>query len=132
MTKRILIADDDSPIANMLAEALAQEGYATFKATQSLRFFDAVNEHMPHLILLDFMMPYLDGSDELRLLRMTPEMGNIPVIIVTAHSEVRAQEAALRALGVVEILIKPVDLSQLIGLVKRTIGEPTEAQGVSR
>ena len=132
MTKRILIADDDSAIANMLAETLDQEGYATVKTTQSLRFYDAVNEHMPQLILLDFMMPYLDGSDELRLLHMTPETAHIPVIIVTAHPEIRAQEAALRALGVIEILIKPVDINYLIGLVKRTIGEPTEAQGVSR
>lgn len=132
MTKRILIADDDPAIANMLAETLDQEGYATVKTTQSLRFYDAVNEQMPQLILLDFMMPYLDGDDELRLLRMTPETAHIPVIIVTAHPEIRAQEAALRDLGVIEILIKPVDINYLIGLVKRTIGEATEAQGVSR
>lgn len=132
MTKRILIADDDSAIANMLAETFDQEGYATVKTTQSLRFYDAVNEQMPQLILLDFMMPYLDGSDELRLLHMMPETAHIPVIIVTAHPEIRDQEAELRALGVIEILIKPVDINALIALVKRTIGEPTEAQGVSR
>ncbi|HEY7833471.1 MAG TPA: response regulator [Ktedonobacterales bacterium] len=132
MTKRILIADDEIAIANMLAETLDQEGYATFKATQSLRFFDGVREHEPDLILLDFLMPYLNGGDELRLLRMTPETAHIPVIIVTAHPEVLEQEDELRKLGVVETLIKPVDINYLIRLIKRTIGEAQPARGVSR
>ena len=132
MTKRILIADDELPIATLLTESLAQEGYETFTNTQSLRFFDAVREHLPHLVLLDFMMPYLDGRDELQLMRMTPETADIPVIIVTAYGEVKQQEEELRKLGVIEIVLKPFDLDSLMGLVKRTIGEPREAQGVSR
>lgn len=132
MTKRILIADDDLAIANMLAETLDQEGYATFKATQALRFFDSVREHEPDLILLDFRMPYLDGDDELRLIRMTPETAHIPVIIITAFAEVLQQQAELHNLGVIEILVKPVDIIYLIRLIKRTIGEAQQVPGVSR
>src|SRR5437762_10046667 len=62
MAKKILIMDDDPTIADLLTEALADEGYETYMTTQSLRFYDAVREHKPDLILLDLMMQYLDGA----------------------------------------------------------------------
>lgn len=129
MAKRILIADDEQPIAEMLTEALHQEGYDTAKATESLRFFDAVREHQPDLILLDLMMPYLSGQDELRLLNMNEDTKHIPVIVVTAHPEAMREEDDLRQWGVVSIIIKPFDLEVLLKLIKDTIGEP---QGVAR
>src|SRR5260221_7758421 len=69
MSKKILVMDDDPTIADLLREALADEGYETYMTTQSLRFYDAVSEHKPDLILLDLMMQYLDGRDELKLMR---------------------------------------------------------------
>lgn len=129
MPKRILIADDDHAIADLLTQALAQEGYETQETTQSLRFLDAVREYRPHLILLDFLMPYLDGRDELRLMNMDPQTANIPVIIVTAYPETMQQEDEFRRLGVVEVVLKPFDLNALLRLVRDTIGEP---QGVAQ
>ena len=121
MPKRILIMDDDPTIADLLREALADEGYETHMTTQSLRFFDAVNEIHPELILLDLMMQYLDGRDELKLL----EMGqlDIPVIVVTAFLDADKEAEEFRKAGVVEIVYKPFDLDQLVELVKETIGE---------
>src|SRR6185437_2552882 len=81
--KKILVADDDSTIADLLQQALEAEGYETYKATQSLRFYDAVIERQPDLILLDLLMPYLEGEDELRLLKMNETTKQIPVIVVT-------------------------------------------------
>src|ERR1051326_134477 len=83
MAKKILIMDDDPTIADLLTEALADEGYETYMTTQSLRFYDAVREHQPDLVLLDLMMPYLDGRDELQLMAMGVDH-QIPVIVVTA------------------------------------------------
>jgi CheY-like chemotaxis protein len=124
MAQRILIADDDASIAELLATALAQEGYETYKTTQSLRYLDEVRAHHPHLVLLDLMMPYLDGRDELKLMSMDPETANIPVIIVTADLDAKREEDSFRALGVVEVVTKPFDLNALVRLVKQTIGEP--------
>ncbi len=59
MAKKILVMDDDPTIADLLREALADEGYETYMTTQSLRFYDAVQEYKPDLILLDLMMQYL-------------------------------------------------------------------------
>jgi DNA-binding response OmpR family regulator len=122
MAKRILIMDDDPTIADLLTEALADEGYETFMTTQSLRFFDAVREHRPDLILLDIMMPYLDGRDELKLMSMAEF--SAPVIIVTAYPDASKEEKEFREAGVVHIVYKPFDLENLVGLVKSTIGEP--------
>lgn len=122
MSKKILIMDDDPTIADLLREALADEGYETHMTTQSLRFFDAVTEVRPDLVLLDLMMQYLDGRDELKLM----EMGqfNIPVIVVTAFLDADKEAEEFRKAGVVHIVYKPFDLDQLVELVKETIGEP--------
>ena len=122
MAKKILIMDDDPTIADLLREALADEGYETYMTTQSLRFYDAVREHQPDLILLDLMMQYLDGRDELKLMQLGEE--KIPVIVVTAYLDAGNEEAEFREAGVVHIVYKPFDLDKLVDLVKSTIGEP--------
>src|SRR5579883_42075 len=122
VTKKILVADDEATIADLLEQSLTEEGYEVQKSIQSLRFYDAVREYKPDLILLDLMMPYLEGEDELRLMKLAPETSNIPVIVVTAKADVDRDEATLRQLGVIHIVKKPFDLNQLIQLVKQTLG----------
>src|SRR5258708_34166954 len=123
MAKKILIMDDDPTIADLLTEALADEGYDTYMTTQSLRFYDAVREHQPDLILLDLMMPYLDGRDELKLMTMAGDR-QIPIIVVTAFLGAANEEKEFREAGVMHIVYKPFDLDKLVELVKSTIGEP--------
>jgi DNA-binding response OmpR family regulator len=126
MAKKILVMDDDPTIADLLTEALADEGYETHMTTQSLRFYDAVKEHQPDLILLDLMMPYLDGRDELKLMLLFVDR-RIPVIVVTADLTAAKSEQEFRQAGVVHIVYKPFDLDKLVELVKATIGEPEGA-----
>ncbi|GHO53006.1 sporulation initiation phosphotransferase F [Ktedonobacter sp. SOSP1-85] len=125
MAKKILVMDDDPTIADLLTEALADEGYETFMTTQSLRFYDSIQEHKPDLVLLDLMMPYLDGRDELKLMTMGIDK-QIPVIVVTAFLGAANEEQEFREAGVVHIVYKPFDLDKLVALVKQTIGEPEE------
>ncbi len=121
--KKILVADDDSTIADLLQQALEAEGYETSKMTQSLRFYDAVIERQPDLILLDLMMPYLEGEDELRLLKMNETTKQIPVIVVTARHEAKQEEPRYRHdFGVIEVITKPFDMDKLVAVIKRTIG----------
>jgi two-component system, OmpR family, response regulator VicR len=120
--KKILVADDDASIADLLDQSFSEEGYEVYKATQSLRFYDMVREEQPDLVLLDLMMPYLEGEDELRLMKLSQDTANIPVIVVTAKQDVSRDEATLRQLGVLHIVRKPFDLNHLITLVKQTIG----------
>jgi DNA-binding response OmpR family regulator len=128
MSKRILVVDDEVPIADLLSQALADEGYETRKVVQSLRVYDAVRDFRPDLILLDLMMPYLSGHDELQLISMDPERDQqIPVIVVTAMVDAKRDETTLQQFGVREIVLKPFDLNALVRLIKRTIGEPEGA-----
>ncbi len=122
MAKKILVMDDDPTIADLLREALADEGYETYMMTQSLRFYDAVREYKPDLILLDLMMQYLDGRDELKLMQMGDY--KIPVIVVTAYLDAGNEEEEFREAGVAHIVYKPFDLDKLVDLVKATIGGP--------
>ncbi|MGH2485985.1 MAG: response regulator [Ktedonobacterales bacterium] len=124
MAKKILVVDDDVSIADLLTQSLSEEGYDVYKSVQSLRVYDAVREHQPDLILLDLMMPYLEGEDELQLMKLSPDTARIPVIVVTARAEadLRKEEANLRQLGVVHIVSKPFDLHALVQLVKQTVG----------
>ena len=122
MAKKILVADDDVAIADLLVQSLMEEGYDAQKTVQSLRFYDAVRDYAPDLILLDLMMPYLEGEDELRLMQLSPDTARIPVIVITAKADVGRDEATLRQLGVLHIVRKPFDLNQLLALVKQTTG----------
>jgi two-component system response regulator VicR len=106
MPKKILIADDELPVAEMLKQALDAEGYETYKATQSLRFYDEVREHHPDLILLN----------------MNPETRGIPVVIVTAKADARQDLARYRQMGVADIIIKPFQLDRLLQTIKGVIG----------
>ena len=123
MSKRILVVDDEVPIADLLSQALADEGYETRKVVQSLRVFDAVREYRPDLILLDLMMPYLNGQDELRLISMDQEsQRQIPVIVVTGCVDDSLEARAL-ALGARAVLRKPLSIDHLRAIVS-SIGKP--------
>jgi DNA-binding response OmpR family regulator len=126
MAKRILIIDDEQPIADLLAETFAREGYDTTRTTEPLRFFDAVQKFQPDLILLDLRMKYLTGEDELRLLRLFPEVAHIPVIVVTGDPTATYHEQLYRSLGVVKIITKPFNMDDLIAAVRETIGNSQE------
>ena len=108
MAKKILVADDEVAIADLLAQSLTEEGYDVEKSTQSLRFYDAVRQLQPDLILLDLLMPYLEGEDELRLLQLSPDTAQIPVIVITAKPDVSRDELNLRRLGVRHIVTQAV------------------------
>lgn len=122
MAKKILVADDERPIADLLQASLSEEGYEVSTSVQSLRFYDAVKAYKPDLILLDLLMPYLEGEDELRLMQLSPDMADIPVIVITAKPDVQQDEPALRKLGVRHIVTKPFELEHLLRLIKQTIG----------
>jgi len=122
VSKKILVADDEASIAQLLAESLSEEGYDVQQSVQSLRFYDAVRDYRPDLILLDLMMPYLEGEDELRLMQLSPDTSTIPVIVVTAKPDVAQDEPTLRRLGVRHIVRKPFDLNNLLSLIRQTIG----------
>jgi CheY-like chemotaxis protein len=123
VAKKILVVEDEEPIATAYSELFRLEGYETVKATEPLRVYDAVKEHKPDLILLDLMMSYLEGYDQVRLLKMDPETKHIPIVVVTAKAPAQIDRPQFEALGVTDFFFKPPDIEKLTATVAARIGK---------
>jgi adenylate cyclase len=114
---RILVVDDTPANVHILQARLAANGYDIVTATDGEAALAAVRETQPDLILLDVMMPKMDGFEVCRRLRADPSMPFIPIIMVTAKTDPKDIVAGLEA-GGDEYLTKPVDQAALVARVK--------------
>ena len=114
---RILVVDDSPANVEILQMRLQAQGYEIKTAADGEEALAAVREHQPDLILLDVMMPKLDGIEVCRRLRADPALPFVPIILVTAKSDSKDVVAGLEA-GGDEYLTKPVDQAALVGRVK--------------
>jgi adenylate cyclase len=114
---RILIADDNAMNLDILQTRLAIHGYDILTATDGEAALALARETQPDLILLDVMMPKLDGFEVCRRLRGDPALPFMPIILVTARTDPRDVVAGLEA-GGDEYLTKPVDQAALVARVK--------------
>lgn len=114
--KRVLVIDDDLPLRGMLAAALRQHGFQVLLAGDGGEGHRALTIHRPDVILLDLAMPGVNGWDFLQKLKETGHLGNVPIIVVSAHLRVEPQ--AILQLGVSAILPKPFNLPELIDLIE--------------
>jgi adenylate cyclase len=114
---RILIVDDTPANLHILQLRLAPNGYEIITATDGEDAIAAARAHHPDLILLDVMMPKMDGIEVCRQLRADPSLPFIPIIMVTAKTDSRDMVAGLEA-GGDEYLTKPLDQAALVARVK--------------
>ena len=114
---RILIVDDTPANVHILQARLAANGYDIVTATDGEAALAAVKETQPDLILLDVMMPKMDGFEVCRRLRADPSLPFIPIILVTAKTDPKDIVAGLEA-GGDEYVTKPVDQAALVARVK--------------
>jgi CheY-like chemotaxis protein len=112
----VLIVDDDHDIRETLEEILSYEGYAVATARNGADALDKARALHPELILLDLFMPVMDGTEFRRRQREDPDIGAIPVIVVSAAAGL---EERVRALGVAEHLEKPLQIDGLLAVVAR-------------
>ena len=114
---RILVVDDSPANVDILRTRLEAQGYDVKTANDGEEGLAAVEQHRPDLILLDVMMPKLDGIEVCRRLRANPGLPFIPVILITAKSDSKDVVTALNA-GGDEYLTKPVDQAALGARIK--------------
>lgn len=122
--KRILVVDDEPRMIGMIRRNLELEGHQVIEAHNGLEALDAVRTRLPDLVLLDVMMPELDGFETLKMLR---EFSNIPIIMLTAKGEENDVVYGLE-LGADDYIPKPFgvrELSSRIKAVMRRIEMPS-------
>jgi len=123
----IMVVDDDPDTVSILARHLLREGFDAIEATSSADCLRLVGEHQVDVILLDLMMPQMDGFEVCRLLKENPTTAEIPIIMITARDDLDARAEGMR-LGVSDFLAKPVFRRQLANRIRAQL----EATAASR
>lgn len=111
----ILVVDDDEAIVDVIRVALEDEGYGVLSAVNGAALQVAHDRH-PDLILLDIMMPGMDGVEVSRRLRADPTTASIPIVAMSAHGRLRAIGDSMKA---DDRLPKPFELGDLYAAVAR-------------
>lgn len=117
---RILVVDDNDISRDIMATRLGAHGYATLQAADGEEALAAVGRHAPDLIILDVMMPKLDGLEVCRRLKGSTISEFVPVILVTAKADTDDVVAGLDA-GADEYLTKPIDQAALMARVRSAL-----------
>ena len=128
LRKRILAVDDQRHIARLVQIHLEGAGYEVALAYDGAEALEKVQDFRPDLVILDVMLPKMDGFEVLRRLKGDPETEPIPVIMLTAKSE---SDDALRGYdrGAQWYLSKPVDPLELLAFVKNVLGPFSTMEG---
>jgi CheY-like chemotaxis protein len=116
---RVLIVDDDADIRSFVVDALEFSGYTVDTAEDGRVGLDQVRRAKPQLVLLDMMMPVMDGWAFLRECRQDMVCSSVPVVVVTAAASV--QDGSADSLGVTAVLKKPFGLDDLVDVVERYV-----------
>ena len=124
--KKILIVDDEDDILHFLDLVLREKGYWVATATGGQEALTRAQLERPDLILLDIMMPQMDGWEVLKLLRVDEETAAIPVAMLSARTEARDRVQGLQE-GAVDYICKPFSLQELIGKIEAIFAQMEES-----
>jgi DNA-binding response OmpR family regulator len=114
---QIMVVDDDQDTVAILARHLQREGFVPIEANSGAQCLKLVHENEVDVILLDLMMPEMDGFEVVKALKEDPVTADIPVIMITARDDLDARAEGMR-LGVSDFLAKPVFRRQLASRVR--------------
>lgn len=123
----ILLVDDDPDLVEIVQTFLESRGYRVEVAMDGVEALARLEEMHPELVLLDIMMPRMDGWEVARIIQGHPEMGDIRVVMLTARGEFADKQEGLRS-GADDYIVKPIRLEELAERVERNL----EARGGGR
>jgi two-component system, cell cycle response regulator DivK len=118
--KRILIAEDNLDLTYILLRLVENAGYDSILAVNGREAVDMAASQQPDLILMDVMMPVMDGIEATRQIRQNPKTSSIPIIAVTAMSSIRDKERCLEN-GCNDYMSKPFTPSQLSAKIQQVL-----------
>jgi twitching motility two-component system response regulator PilH len=118
---KILVVDDSPTEVHVLRTLLEKRGYEVKTASDGKQAVDAAKSEKPDLILMDVVMPVLNGFQATRQIHRDPETEDIPIIMVTTKDQETDKSWGLRQ-GAVEYVVKPVDAKDLMAKIKSRLG----------
>jgi two-component system, OmpR family, response regulator MprA len=120
VVERILIVDDEAPVASLLALALSQEGYEVARAADGMDAMNRLHAFKPDVVIMDIMMPRLDGVQTTRLLRRNRNHADVVIIALSARTDEAAREA-MREAGANLYMRKPFTIARLVTHVRELL-----------
>ncbi len=118
---KILVVDDDPDALNIVKTFLEAEGYQVVLARDGTEALAAVQNEHPRLVLLDVMMPGMDGWEVARTVKTHPELDDVRVVMLTARSDFEDKQKGVHS-GADDYIVKPIRLAELGQKVKRNLG----------
>jgi len=118
--KRILVVDDEIYIVHILEFSLTMEGYTVLTASDGEEALKMIEQERPDLVVLDIMMPKLDGYEVCRRLRQDEQFGNLPVILLSAKGRPVDRDAGLQA-GADDYIAKPFSPRRLLEKIRELL-----------
>jgi two-component system response regulator MprA len=125
LAEQILIVEDDERIANMIRRGLIFDGYEAVVAHTGLEGLDLARQRMPDLVVLDLMLPGMDGMEVCRRLRAA---GDVPILMLTAKEAVPDRVAGLDA-GADDYMVKPFAFEELLARIRALLRRHQTAEG---
>lgn len=127
--QKILVVDDEQDILDLISYNLTREGFQVYTASNGKQAIDRAKEVNPDLIILDVMMPVMDGIEACRLMRSMPEFKQTLMVFLTARSEEYSEIAGFNV-GADDYIAKPIKpralMSRINAILRRTLQENTE------
>lgn len=115
--KTILVVDDEQDILDLIEYNLKKEGFKVLKAENGEKGIEIAKEYKPDLVLLDIMMPKMDGLETVELIRKDEELKRTPVIFLTARSDEKTEIESLNK-GGDDFITKPISTTKLVSRIK--------------
>lgn len=120
MNERILVADDDPDIVDIIQTVLEGEGFQVLVATDGEEALRKVKQERPDLVILDIMMPKLDGYQVCQQVKNSSALSSIPIVIISARGQEKDRDNGLKA-GASDYIVKPFDPLELPEIVRRNL-----------
>ena len=123
--KKVLVVDDEVFIRKMIAARLKMADVAVIEAENGMEAMDKAADERPDLIVMDVMMPKMDGFQACEGIRSNPEISGIPILMLTARGEMMDMERAM-ALGIIEYIAKPFSPKELVEKIVKILKDKDE------
>ena len=125
--KKVVCVEDESEIIDLIRLILGRKGFDLTGATGGLEGLETIRRVKPDLVLLDLMMPDMDGWEVYQQMKADPELKNIPVIVVTAKAQSIDKILGLHIAKVDDYVTKPFGPQELLQSVERVLAAKTQA-----